>query len=98
MMGCCPQSSCAVAKPVLVGSVDWLQARFRISGGQVMAGALVSQKVMCWTQLVKLPQPSVAFQLRSIPCLPVQLVGVSVSVKVITTGEGQLSVAVAVPV
>src|SRR5439155_20099776 len=68
------------------------------SAGQVIAGAVVSTKMMCWTQVAVLPQPSVAFQVRSIPASPVQPAGVAASVKSIVTGPGQLSVAVAEPV
>jgi hypothetical protein len=58
----------------------------------------VSTKVISWTQVEKLPQPSVAFQVRLIPGLLVQLVAPGASVKVMAICAGQLSVAVAKPV
>src|SRR5204863_2300512 len=61
-----PQLSLPVAVPVLDGLVEPLHCNCT-SGGQVMLGAVVSTKVMCWTQVVMLPQPSVAFQVRSTP-------------------------------
>src|SRR5437773_1216529 len=53
---------------------------------------------MCWTELVTLPQASVAVQVRAIPGTPTQPGGVAVSVKLIATVPPQLSVAVAEPV
>src|SRR5881409_2438159 len=92
-----PQLSVALALPVLAGAVQSPQAR-TLSAGQVMTGATVSAKVMCCTQLLLLPQASSAFQVRSMPALPVQLAGVAASVKVIVGLPPQLSVAVALPV
>src|SRR5206468_8611695 len=92
-----PQLSVAVAAPVLEVSVDAPHCRC-LSGGQLITGAVVSTKSMCWTQVEKLPQASVAFQVRSTPALPVQLAAVTASVKVIITVPPQLSVAVAEPV
>src|SRR5947209_5742040 len=63
-----------------------------------MDGAVVSMKVICWTQVEELLQPSVAFQVRAMPGLPVQLAGIGASVKVIVTAPPQLSIAVAKPV
>src|SRR5919197_984424 len=91
------QLSVAVAEPVLPGSVEaphwscW-------SGGQVMVGGVVSTKMMCWTQVAVLPQPSVAFHVRSMPGTPVQLAAVATSPNAIVTGAAQWSVAVAEPV
>src|SRR5437867_2372302 len=90
------QLSVAVAEPVLAGSVGLPHCSSR-SGGQVMVGGVVSTNVMCWTQVAVLPQPSVAFQVRSIPARPVQPAGVPMSVKTMVTGATQLSVAVAEP-
>src|SRR5438093_10408121 len=73
-----PQLSVAVAEPVLLVSVDSPHWRC-LSGGQVITGAVFSTKFRCWTQVEKLPQSSVAFQVRSIPALPVQLAGVGAS-------------------
>src|SRR5207247_1036004 len=66
--------------------------------GHVMTGGVVSTKVMCWTQVAVLPQPSVAFQVRSTPGRPVQPAGVAASPNVMVTVPPQLSVAVAEPV
>src|SRR6266542_2396965 len=63
-----------------------------------MAGGVVSTKERCWTQVARLPQASVAFQVRSIPGTPAQAIAVIASGKVIVTGPPQLSVAVAEPV
>src|SRR5262245_28449253 len=74
-------------------------AHCTVSGaGQVSEGAIVSTKVMCWTQVMVLPQLSVARQVRSMPSRPVQLGGVEESVKVIAGVPPQSSVAVAGPV
>src|SRR5206468_10645828 len=51
--------------------------------GHVMTGGVVSTKVMCWMQVEVLPQPSVAFQVRSIPAIPTPPAGVRASVKLI---------------
>src|SRR2546423_9644410 len=72
------QLSVAVAEPVLAGAVE-SPHRNCLSGGQVMAGALVSTKVICWIQLAELLQTSVAIQVRAIPGSPVQLGGVEAS-------------------
>src|SRR5713226_8853286 len=97
MVGVPPQLSVAVAAPVLAGAVEAPHCNC-LSGGQVITGGVVSTNVMCCTQVAMLPQASVAFQVRSIPGLPVQLPGVAASVEVIVTAPPQLSVAVAVPV
>src|SRR5262249_22118730 len=92
-----PQLSVAVASPVLLGSVESPQCG-SLSAGQVRSGFVVSTNVMCWTQVLKFPHESVAFQVRSIPALPVQFAGVAASLCVIVTVPPQLSVAVASPV
>ena len=51
-----------------------------LSGSAEMTGGVVSLNVMCCTQVAIFPHPSVAFQVRSIPALPVQLAAVGVSV------------------
>jgi hypothetical protein len=96
MVGLPPQLSVAVAVPVLAGS-DEAPHCSGASDGQVMVGGAVSTRVMCCTQVETLPQPSVAFQVRSIADWPVQLEALA-SVWVIVTPAGQLSPAVAVPV
>jgi hypothetical protein len=58
-------------------------------------GPLVSTNVICWRQVDELLQASVAFQVRAMPCLPVQLAAIGASVKVMVTGPPQLSDAVA---
>src|SRR5881296_1358909 len=97
MAGVPPQLSAAVALPVSAGSVESPQA-ITLSAGQVITGGVVSAKVMCCTQVLMLPQASVAFQVRSMPALPVQLAAVPASVNVMAGVPPQLSVAVAVPV
>src|SRR6266536_6133065 len=92
-----PQLSVAVAKPVLLGSVESPHAR-TLSNGQVITGGVVSAKVMCWTQVATLWQASSAIQVRSMPALPVQLAAVGASLCVIVTAWPQLSVALAKPV
>src|SRR6266542_795016 len=92
-----PQLSVAVAEPVWAGSVGSPQLSCR-SVGQVMAGGMVSTKERRRTQVARLPQASVAFQVRSRPGRPAQPAGVAASVKVIVTIPAQLSVAVAEPV
>src|SRR5437867_8102265 len=97
MPGSPPQLSVAVARPVLLGSVESPHCNC-LSGGQVITGSGVSTKVMCWTQVAMLPQPSVAGEVRSMPALPVQLAEVGASAKVMAGLPPQLSVAVARPV
>src|SRR6058998_2962770 len=79
------QLSVAVAEPVLDGSVEAPHWSWR-SGGQVMVGGVVSTKMMCWTQVAVLPQPSVAVHVRSIPATPVHPAAVGASVKPRVTG------------
>src|ERR1041384_2439993 len=59
------QLSCAVATPVALVPVSAGHSRVRF-GGQVIAGLVVSRTVIVWTQLVVLPQASVAVQVRAI--------------------------------
>src|ERR1051325_6476839 len=81
-----PQLSVAEAEPVLLGSEESPHARI-LFAGQVITGAVVSAKTRCWTQVAMLPHPSVAFHVRSMPGLPVQLAGVGASVWVMVTGR-----------
>jgi hypothetical protein len=94
-----PQLSVTVAVPraALIWSAVGLQARVVVVPVAVMTGGVVSPKVMCCRQVATLPQAFVAFHVRSMPGLPVQLAAVAASVWVIV-GVPQLSVAVAVPV
>src|SRR5207249_2088209 len=78
MVGAPPQLSVAVAVSVLLGSVESPHCSI-LSAGQVMSGGVVSTNVMCWTQVLELPQASVAVQVRSMPGLPVQLAAVAAS-------------------
>jgi len=41
--------------------------------GQVIVGGMVSRIVMVWTQLVLLPQASIAVQVREMTLLPPQV-------------------------
>src|SRR6266702_4113245 len=87
-----------VAVPVFDGSVESPQAS-TLSAGQRMAGAVLSAKLMCCTQLLVLWQASDAYQVRSMPALPVQLAAVAASLWLMVTVPPQLSpVEVAVPV
>src|SRR6059036_1847388 len=87
-----------LAVPVLLGSVESPQARV-LSSGQWMLGTVVSWKVMCCTQLLVLWQASAAYQVRSMPGLPVQLAVVGASLWVMITVPPQLSpLLLAVPV
>src|ERR1043166_806737 len=67
-----------VAVPVLLGAVDSPQAS-TLSAGHWMAGGVVSAKLMCCTQLLVFLQASDAYQVRSIPALPVQLAATGVA-------------------
>src|SRR5207248_8395694 len=68
------------------------------SDWQRMLGAIVSCGVIVWTQLARLPQPSVAVHVRRMALLPVQLVAPGLSTKLTLATPLQLSVAVATPV
>src|SRR5438093_7122401 len=92
-----PQLSVAVAEPVFAGAVESPHCNC-LSGGQAITGGVVSTKVMCCTHVAMFPQASVAFQVRSMPALPVQLAGVAASLNVMAGVPPQLSVAVAEPV
>src|SRR5207247_943546 len=93
------QLSVAVTAAVLHGpGAGWPHSTTASAGTPWSSGTVVSTKVMCCTQVSKLPQPSVAFQVRSMPALPVQLAAAGASVWVMVTWWSQLSVAVAVPV
>src|SRR5438477_6485927 len=92
-----PQLSVAVAVPVLLGAVQSPHAT-TLPYTPLFRSGVSSAKVICWTQALYLPQASVAFQVRSIPALPVQLAAVAASVYAMVTAPPKLSVAVAVPV
>src|SRR6266542_1197072 len=87
-----PQLSVAVALPVLLGSVESPHAK-TLSPGQVILGAVVSAKLMCCTQVLTLWQASSAFQVRSMPALPVQLARSVAPGKVNVGSPPRLSVA-----
>ena len=91
------QSSVAVAVPVLAGRIEAVQSML-VLAGQVMLGPCVSVTVIVWSQVLKLPQLSVAFQVRVMTWLPAQLPGASESVEVMLATPLQSSTAVAVPV
>src|SRR5882672_5206358 len=95
IVGLPPQLSVAVAEPLLATLVDWPHCNW-VSAGQLITGAVVSTKLMCWVQLALLLQLSVAVQMRSTPAWPVQL-AVAVSLETIVGLPPQLSVAVAEP-
>src|SRR5439155_1573109 len=65
-----PQVSLPVALPVAAGLVSPVHST-DLSDGQVIEGFVVSIIVIVWTQVSKLVQSSVAFQVRVIvPVLP----------------------------
>src|ERR1041385_8943637 len=66
--------------------------------GQAIVGGVVSTKVMCWVQIDDWA-PFVAVQMRLMPARPVQLAGVTTSVKLmVALPPPQFPLAVAVPV
>src|SRR2546425_8280642 len=79
-----------VARPVLLGSVESPHCSC-LSAGQLIAGGVVSTKMIVWSQVAMLLQLSVAFQVRVMPAWPVQLAGSAASVKVMVTVPPQLS-------
>src|ERR1051326_4113820 len=91
------QESWAVAVPVAVGAVFAPHGNSR-SEGHVMVGFTVSRKLMLCTQLLLLPQRSVAVQVRRTVRFPVQFVAPRLSAKVIVANPLHGSVAVATPV
>src|SRR6266705_7092405 len=65
-----PQVSLAVGWPVALGAVEPVHSTMA-SGTSLIVGAVVSTMVMVWLQVAKLPQLSVAFQVRVMtPVLP----------------------------
>ena len=90
-----PQMSDPVAMPVASGEVDIPHSTVA-SGGQTMAGGVVSTTVMIWVQVLVNPHSSVAVQVRvMVPVLP--QAGAKLSLKVMFTPP-QLSDPVAIPV
>src|SRR5882724_3585165 len=90
-----PQRSWAIATPVTFVRVSPGHSRTRFAGS-VNAGAVVSRTVIVCTQLLVLPQPSVAFQVRVMtPVLPQP--GAKASVWLIVTAP-HVSLPVAWPV
>src|SRR5437667_9022149 len=91
-----PQPSCAEATPVALVPVAVAGHSRTTLGGQVTVGGVVSRTVIVCTQLVLLPQASVAVQVRNITLVPAQLL-LTASVELIVTVP-QPSWAVATPV
>src|SRR5206468_6317996 len=75
-----------------------LRPRFVLAGQLVNTGAVVSTAQMVWGQVAKLPQASVAFQVRVMMVLVGQTPGAGESVKVKFGVPPQLSLPVATPV
>src|SRR5439155_10576561 len=94
-MAALPQVSLPVAVPVAVGSVEAVHSTVLLAG-QLMVGAVVSTTVMVWSQVLLLPQASVAFQCRVMVLVLTQPV-TSVSVWLMAALP-QVSLPVAVPV
>ena len=95
--GAASQLSVAVAVPVFAGKEEALQL-IVIFAGHVITGAVISCTVIVWLQVLKLPQTSVALQVRVITQLPAQVPAAITSEYEIAGAKSQLSVAVAVPV
>src|SRR5439155_25109181 len=94
-MAALPQVSLPVAVPVAVGSVEAVHSTVLLAG-QLMVGAVVSTTVMVWSQVLLLPQSSVAFQCRvMVLVLPQPVTSVSVW---LMAALPQVSLPVAVPV
>lgn len=91
------QLSVAVAVPVLAGKVLAVH-NMVILAGQVMTGATLSSTKIVWLQVLKLPQSSVARQVRVIVLSCGHPPATVASVNVIVGVPSQLSVAVALPV
>src|SRR5204863_518587 len=90
-----PQVSLPVAVPVALGAVEPVHSTMA-SGTSLIVGAVVSTMVMVCLQVAKLPQSSVAFQVRVMtPVLPQP--GAKASVWLMATLP-QASLPVAVPV
>src|SRR5207247_5790800 len=90
-----PHPSCAVATPVTFVVVLAGQSRV-ILVGQIRLGRVVSRTVMVCTQLLLLPQASVAVQVRAITLVPPQLLVTESLYRILTWL--QVSCAVATPV
>src|SRR5712692_1235161 len=87
-----------VAMPVLLGSVESPHCS-SLFAGQLIAGAVVSTKMIVWSHIAVLPQLSVAVQVRLMPGLPVQLAVIGASLWSMVTTPPQLSpLEVAMPV
>src|SRR5438034_11454213 len=63
LMATLPQVSLPVAKPLVVGLVSPVHSTV-VLGGQVIDSLVVSTTVMVWTKFGRLPQSSVAGQVR----------------------------------
>src|SRR5439155_17352026 len=96
MAGALSQASVAVALPLAATLVSAGQFK-SLSVGKVIAGAVMSCTVMVCTHSLKLPQSSVAFQLRLRTWVPGQEAGSSAPVLVMAGALSQASVAVALP-
>ena len=92
------QLSVALAMPVWAGKVLSVHSIVTFTG-QVMSGAVLSSMVITCRHVLKLPQSSVAFQVRLIVYSCTQVVEATVmSSNVIAGTRSQLSVALAMPV
>jgi hypothetical protein len=91
------QLSVAVAVPVIGGNVPSSHAIVKL-GGQLITGAVLSETMMLWVQLLLFPQASVATQVRTVVNSCGQFPPVVASVNPIFGAVSQLSVAVGVPV
>jgi hypothetical protein len=98
IVGITSQLSDALADPVFAGSVDAVHSMVTLSGHVITGGVLSSTVITC-TQVLELPQSSVAFQVRLIVYSCGQVgEAVVTSIKVMVGIISQLSDAVADPV
>jgi len=89
--------SVAVATPVLLVVVGTVHSKVMFVG-QTITGGTLSLKLMVCTQLEVLPHASAAVHVRRIVPLPVQLVVLKVSTKLMLVTALHVSLAVAKPV
>jgi len=92
-----PQLSEAVTRLILGAGTSARHASIKVPG-QPMVGGITSSRVIVCTQVLELPQLSVAVHVREMPELPVHPPGVVASEYVMEIERSQLSVAVAKPV
>src|SRR3989442_14385756 len=73
-----PMSPLLPATPLFLSSIESPHCS-SLSAGQLIAGAVVSTKMIDWSHVALMLQLSVAFQVGFMPGLPVQLAGSAAS-------------------